>query len=477
MFGVDVCHLPATGGSFGVVLAGLFVLVIGVMLSRWVRRSSARLSFVVAPLVLLGGLTLVPLDDPCAQVPAPALAVVEQLPAAATPLVAVSQLAMTDDISVTFGGFKPGEFVQLIVASTPQVIASGYADAQGFVTLTGTIPTDLATGKHTLAVYAPVSGVGFSQPITVVASPTTTTVAPTTVAPTTVAPTTVAPTTVVPTTTVAPTTTLAPVALTPLFDVPTRTGTGFTVQITNYDPSYVWAMSLDQMGVKSISNTGLVTVGGIAYSTSVTATITTTSTDNLTSSADITTSALSTCEAAVSCVVGDTGPGGGYVFFVDVNRPAGSQYFEVACAGWANNCDGSKDPVTNWGCEGTVNTGADGTGIGDGEQNTRDIVAECNEPGIAARLTSDYVRGTVDDWYLPTTGEFSEMYLTFYDLTSDVQKAYGFYDLPGNFASSVELSDEYCGYFNFGGFLAGVKSYNRKGNNNTSVRPIRSFSL
>ena len=65
------------------------------------------------------------------------------------------------------GGFTPGEFVQLIVASTPQVIGSGNADAQGFVTLTGTIPVNLGSGTHTLAVYAPATGTGFKQTITV----------------------------------------------------------------------------------------------------------------------------------------------------------------------------------------------------------------------------------------------------------------------------------------------------------------------
>jgi hypothetical protein len=70
-------------------------------------------------------------------------------------------------VSVTYGGFQPNEFVQLIVASTPQVIGSGYADANGFVTLTGEIPSSLAGGNHTLAVFAPESGIGFTQPITV----------------------------------------------------------------------------------------------------------------------------------------------------------------------------------------------------------------------------------------------------------------------------------------------------------------------
>ena len=97
----------------------------------------------------------------------PAESVVMALPTANTPLVADNSLAAGGEVSVTFSGFVPGEFVQLIVASTPQVIGSGYANAQGVVTLTGNIPAGLAAGNHTLAVYAPVSGIGFKQPISV----------------------------------------------------------------------------------------------------------------------------------------------------------------------------------------------------------------------------------------------------------------------------------------------------------------------
>jgi hypothetical protein len=262
--------------------------------------------------------------------------------------------------------------------------------------------------------------------------------------------------------------------LTPLFDVPTPTGTGFTVQISNYDPSYVWAISLDQMGVKSISNTGLVTVGGIPYSTSVTATITTTSTNNLTSSADITTSALSACEAAVLCEVGDRGPGGGYIFLVRMEQPVGSQYFEAACGGWANNCDGSEDPFAKWGCKGTDIAGAAGTALGTGEQNTADILAGCNESGIAARLASDYARGAVDDWFLPTDSELDMLYFTFAALTLEQRKANGFYNFPGNYWMSVELSADSCRYMYMDqngppGLQSTVKD------DGASFRPIRMF--
>jgi surface protein len=66
MFAVDVCRLPATGGSTFVVAAGLFMLIAGVIVTRWVRASAGRMSVVVAPLVLLGGFVLAPsVTDPC----------------------------------------------------------------------------------------------------------------------------------------------------------------------------------------------------------------------------------------------------------------------------------------------------------------------------------------------------------------------------------------------------------------------------
>ena len=62
--------------------------------------------------------------------------------------------------------------------------------------------------------------------------------------------------------------------LTPTFGTPTATADGFTVQISNYDALYTWAGTATASGSVSISNTGLVTVTGVAPSTSSTATIT-----------------------------------------------------------------------------------------------------------------------------------------------------------------------------------------------------------
>lgn len=55
MFAVEVCPLPNTGGATGVAVAAVFLLVLGVIVVRWTRASSGRVSFVaVVPFLFLG---------------------------------------------------------------------------------------------------------------------------------------------------------------------------------------------------------------------------------------------------------------------------------------------------------------------------------------------------------------------------------------------------------------------------------------
>ena len=100
-------------------------------------------------------------------VPAPAESVILDLPEPSQPLLADTALVVGEQVSLEFDGFVPGEDVLLIVASTPQIIASGRADSAGRIRLSGSLPSNLASGGHNLALYAPVSGRGVRQPITV----------------------------------------------------------------------------------------------------------------------------------------------------------------------------------------------------------------------------------------------------------------------------------------------------------------------
>ncbi|MEI8391197.1 MAG: DUF1566 domain-containing protein [Actinomycetes bacterium] len=275
MFAVGVCDLPETGGSTFVLIAGVFLLVAGVIVTRWVQASARRMSVVVAPLVLLGGLVLAPqVADPCA-------------PA------------------------------------------------------TTTVP---------------------SASTTTVPSATTT--------------------------------------------VPSAT--------TTVPPASTTTVAL-------------------------------------------------TCATGGSCAVGDMGPGGGTIFYVDETRDVGSQYLEAACAGWQNNCDATTaDPQSDWGCFASLISGADGTGIWTGEQNTTDIVAGCTTPGIAADLADDLVLGGQSDWFLPSKYELNQMYIQ--------QTAIGGFSTDFYWSSS-EFDDYFAWYqiFYDGGQYYDIKDFT------FYVRPVRAF--
>ena len=83
---------------------------------------------------------------------------------------------------------------------------------------------------------------------------------------------------------------------------------------------------------------------------------------------------LSTREYAL----GDIGPAGGFIFYVNPNYAAdGWRYLEAAPF---DQSAGAK-----WGCFRRAIAGARGTAVGTGRQNTHDMLAACTEPGTAAR--------------------------------------------------------------------------------------------
>ena len=119
--------------------------------------------------------------------------------------------------------------------------------------------------------------------------------------------------------------------------------------------------------------------------------------------------------------------------------------------------------AAQWGCFGTTISGADGTAIGTGNENTIDIMAGCATAGIAARLCGDLVQGGYSDWYLPSKDELAKLY---------AMKVLGF----GGFADDVYCSSTEAGDYGawVRSFVSGIQYPNNK-NYTYYVRAIRAF--
>jgi hypothetical protein len=141
--------------------------------------------------------------------------------------------------------------------------------------------------------------------------------------------------------------------------------------------------------------------------------------------------------------VGDVGPGGGFIFYINVNgfkcgpkftsngSPTGGlcHYLEVAPSGWRNGKPGSEDPWMPWSVKAQYYKNVLGldnfewppkpeiwepvyiikSGIGSGYKNSIAIVNQGNDATSAAGAARAYKGGSLNDWYLPTLGELNNL--------------------------------------------------------------------
>jgi len=136
-----------------------------------------------------------------------------------------------------------------------------------------------------------------------------------------------------------------------------------------------------------------------------------------------TTTVALTCATGGVCAVGDTGPGGGKVFYVHASGTfacgatlsSSCKYLEVAPNTWSG---GVNDPTKLWATSTyssadilTITNDAsaynDVLGIGLGYKNSLAIVGQGNDTTTAAGAARAYAGGSQSDWYLPTTAELN----------------------------------------------------------------------
>lgn len=170
------------------------------------------------------------------------------------------------------------------------------------------------------------------------------------------------------------------------------------------------------------------------------------------------------------------GPAGGYIFYDKGNyykadfrivkaapdpvpiTPTYSdwRYLEAAPSDQSTSAE--------WGCEMVLISGADGTAVGTGEQNTIDIEAGCTTVGTPADICANLSLGGYSDWFLPSKDELNLMYANL--------KLFGISGFTEyNYWSSSEYNASLAWYQDFS---TGGQGPSNKGNT-ARVRAVRAF--
>jgi hypothetical protein len=195
-----------------------------------------------------------------------------------------------------------------------------------------------------------------------------------------------------------------------------------------------------------------------------------------------------TCAQGGTCVLGDTGPGGGKVFYVAPTTFAspGSacgtacKYLEAAPIGWITaatpagqtNCKvagtSTADPKCAWSGNSTPRIVTTSNAIGAGYANTSAIIAQSNVAGMAATVARAFQGGGKTDWSLPSKDELTLVYQQRSEIGAlNTSYYWSSSEVDANGAWDQFFTNGYQGFNGNQGFNG--KSYP------SYVRPVRAF--
>ena len=178
----------------------------------------------------------------------------------------------------------------------------------------------------------------------------------------------------------------------------------------------------------------------------------------------------STCATGGSCAIGDTGPGGGIVYYIsptsftETGAPCASscKYLEMAPGGW-DAPTSLTDPHLAWSSDLSTVVGATGLDLGTGLSNTTTMYNSGNSP--AADAVHNYHGGGRSDWFIAAAGETTGLY----DPAVYTLAAFTFPEITW---TSTENNAGHADYLNW---VAGWAAGGSKNDGTPQVRPVRAF--
>ena len=184
--------------------------------------------------------------------------------------------------------------------------------------------------------------------------------------------------------------------------------------------------------------------------------------------------------------MGETGPGGGIVFYDAGAKQLWGRYLEAAPTDYQVSGDRAK---VVWGCY-EKETGAKATAIGTGKANTATILTNCTTAGIAADVANKYsttntagAPGAAGQWFLPSLDELNVLCKIYSNGRTDTT-GYRYYQkgCTGNTAPTGGFAaDFYWSSSEYDASAAREQNFNygyqsASGKNYTGyVRPVRAF--
>ena len=168
----------------------------------------------------------------------------------------------------------------------------------------------------------------------------------------------------------------------------------------------------------------------------------------------------------IELAIGDSVHGGIVAYIlqsVDVGYDANVQHGLIAAP--------TDQGKVAWGCHGTYISGADGTEIGTGNQNTANILSGCFETNIAAYLCDTLTLGGYNDWFLPSKDELNKLYKNIGQGNALGLGNVGVFAI--NYYWSSTESDYASAWLQI--FPNGAQGNNDKSNYTNYVRAVRAF--